>query len=227
MVHVLVRFAMLARWSKPVLVLACVCLPAMGAGAATPASAAPQSGLVYVIAGSWHTEIALPASEIGGGLRRVAGEFPVAPYLIFGWGARDFYMAAHPGLGDALRAAVPGPAVVLVIPLAVAPTAYLGPGAVWALPASGLGLARLSQYLWDEVAKDPDGAPLRAGPGPYPRSVFYVSTGTYDAARTCNTWTALALRAAGLPVTAAGVVFPGQLTRQLGRLSAAPGNRGR
>lgn len=218
---------MRGRWSRLVLALACCWLPATDAGAAAPAFAAPDGGLVYVIAGSWHTEVALPRAEIAGKLRRLAAEFPGSPYLIFGWGAHDFYMAPHPGLADALRAAVPGPAVVLVIPLAVAPTAYLGPGAVWALPASRSSLARLSRYLWDEIAKDPDGSPLRAGPGPYPRSVFYVSTGTYDAAHTCNTWTALALRAAGLPVTAAGVVFPGQLTRQLGRLSAASGNRGR
>jgi uncharacterized protein (TIGR02117 family) len=218
---------MQGRWAKLILALACLWLPAMVAAAAPPAFAPPAGSLVYVIAGSWHTEIALPASETEGPLRRLAAEFPGSPYLIFGWGAHDFYMAPHPDLADALRAALPGPAVMLVIPLGVAPTAYLGPGAVWALPASRAGLARLSQYLWDDVAKDRGGAPVRAGPGPYPRSVFYVSTGTYDASHTCNTWTALALRAAGLPVTAAGVVFAGQLTGQLGPLSAAAENRGR
>ena len=215
------------RWPRLILALACLWLPAKAAGAAASAFAAPNRGLVYVIAGSWHTEVALPTAEIGGPLRRLAAESPGAPYLIFGWGAHDFYMAPHPGLADALRAALPGPAVMLVIPLGVAPTAYLGPGAVWALPASRAGLSHLAQFLWDDVAKDRGGAPLRAGPGPYPHSVFYVATGTYDASHTCNTWTAQALRAAGLPVTAAGVVFPGQLTGQLGGLSVVSENRGR
>jgi hypothetical protein len=47
--------------------------------------------------------------------------------------------------------------------------------------------------------------------------VFYAATGTYDLSHTCNTWTAEALRAAGAPVSAAGVVFAGQLLDQLGR----------
>lgn len=222
-----VRCAMHGRWTKLILVVACLGLSATDAGAAAPAFAPSSGGLVYVIAGSWHTEVALPAAEIAGKLRRLAAEFPGSPYLIFGWGAHGFYMAPHPGLADALRAALPGPAVMLVIPLGVAPTAYLGAGAVWALPVSRTGLARLSQYLWNEVAKDGGGTPLRAGPGPYPGSVFYVSTGTYDASHTCNTWTALALRASGLPVAAAGVVIPGQLTGQLGPLSAAAETRGR
>src|SRR5271165_1584522 len=39
---------------------------------------------------------------------------------------------------------------------------------------------------------------------------------------TCNTWTAEALRAVGLPVNAAGVVFAGQVLDQLPPLAEAP-----
>jgi hypothetical protein len=67
------------------------------------------------------------------------------------------------------------------------------------------------------LAKDAAGMPRRLGPGPDPQSVFYAATGTYDLSHTCNTWTAEALRAAGAPVSAAGVVFAGQLLDQLGR----------
>ena len=62
---------------------------------------------------------------------------------------------------------------------------------------------------------DKEGPPRRIGAGPYPQSVFYASTGTYNLAHTCNTWTAEALRVAGLPVNAAGVVFAGQVLDQL------------
>jgi hypothetical protein len=60
----------------------------------------------------------------------------------------------------------------------------------------------------------------RVGTGPYPQSVFYASAGTYNLSHTCNTWTAEALRVAGLPVNAAGVVFAGQVLGQLPAIRA-------
>ncbi len=179
-----------------------------------PAAAAPPVS-IYVIAGGWHTELALPAGLVGGPLAPLARGLAGAPYAIFGWGARGYYMARDPGLGDLLRAARPGPAVMLVIPLWVSPVQYVGAGNVAALHLSPGGLEGLLRFLWSSLAKDRDGAPYQVGAGPYPHSVFYAAAGSYDLSHTCNTWTAAALHAAGLPVTAAGVVFAGQLLGQL------------
>jgi hypothetical protein len=124
-------------------------------------------------------------------------------------------MAQNPGVADLLRAAVPGPAVMLVAPLAVSPAAYFGAANARPLAISRDGAARLADYLWRSLARGRDGAPLAIAAGPYPHSLFYAATGTYDASDTCNTWTAGALRAAGLPVTPEGVVFASQLLAQL------------
>ena len=124
-------------------------------------------------------------------------------------------MAQNFGIGDLLRAAVPGPAVMLVIPLEISPEAFFGASNVYGLPAPTNGVQRLSQFLWDYLVSEENGTPRRIGAGPYPKSVFYASTGTYNLGHTCNTWTAEALRAAGLPVNAAGVVFSGQVLDQL------------
>jgi hypothetical protein len=59
-------------------------------------------------------------------LAALKAEFPSAGYLVFGWGARDYYMARNPGIGDILRAVGSGPAVMLVIPLKIAPEAFFG-----------------------------------------------------------------------------------------------------
>jgi hypothetical protein len=72
-----------------------------------------------------------------------------------------------------------------------------------------------SELLWNYLAADEDRSPRRIGTGPYPESVFYASTGTYNLSHTCNTWTAEALRVTGLPVTATGVVFAGQVLDEL------------
>jgi len=141
--------------------------------------------------------------------------FVGAPYVIFGWGAHDYYMARNPGIADLLRAATQGPAVMFVTPLWVSPIAYAGAANAFPIYVSRAGIDNLLQFLWGSLAKDRNGAPYEAGAGPYPQSIFYTAAGSYDLSHTCNTWTAEALHAAGVPVTAAGVVFPGQLLDQL------------
>ena len=176
--------------------------------------AAPTSS-VDLIAAAWHTEIGVAAADLQGPLIALALEFPGARELVFGWGQRTYYMAGRPGSGDLLGAVFPSAAVMLVIPVATSP-AHAFPGAdIFPLRISGPGLARLSDYLWGYLQKGPDGGPIRLAAGPFPGSVFYASGTTYDAARTCNTFTAEGLRVAGLPVHAGGVVLAHQVIDQL------------
>jgi uncharacterized protein (TIGR02117 family) len=191
----------------------------LGCGAVSPVKPytgpAPPGETIYVIVGGWHTEVGLPVAALGGAVTALSSEFPGARYLVFGWGARDYYMAQDFGIGDLLRAAVPGPAIMLVIPLAISPEAFFGASNVFALPAPPNGMQHLSQFLSDYLVSEKNGTPRRIGAGPYPQSAFYVSSGTYNLGHTCNTWTAEALRAAGLSVNAAGVVLSGQVLDQL------------
>jgi uncharacterized protein (TIGR02117 family) len=175
----------------------------------------PRTEVIYVISGGWHTQLGLPLEALSGALAALKPDFPSARYLVFGWGARDYYMAPNPGIGELLRAAAPGPAVMLVIPLQSSLEAFFDPTNVFVLPVTREGIQRLSQFLWESLAKDERRAVHGIGVGPYPQSIFYASTGTYNLGHTCNTWTAEALRTAGLPVNAAGVVFAGQVLRQL------------
>src|SRR5215831_19093780 len=100
-------------------------------------------------------------------------------------------------------------------PLQASPEAVFGVSNAFSIPAPQEGIQRLSQFLWDYLAADEQGSPRRVGIGPYPQSVFYASAGTYNLGHTCNAWTAEALGVAGLPVTASGVVFAGQVLDQL------------
>jgi uncharacterized protein (TIGR02117 family) len=179
---------------------------------------ASRDEVVYVISGGWHTEIGLPLTEISGPLATLKPEFPDARYLVFGWGARDYYMAQNPGIGDLLRAATPGPAVMLVIPLRGSPEAFFGASNAFSIHTTQQGTQRLSRFLWDYLAVEKEGSPRRVEAGPYPQSVFYASAGTYNLGHTCNTWTAEGLRAAGIPVSASGVVFVSQVLDQLAPL---------
>jgi Protein of unknown function (DUF2459) len=176
------------------------------------AGSAPRTEVIYVISGGWHTELGLLRKALSGPLAALNQDFPSARYLVFGWGAHDYYMATNPGIGDLLRATAPGPAVMLVIPLQISPEMFFGASNVFVLPGAAGGPPA---SLAVSVGLTETGAPHRIGSGPYPQSVFYASTGTYNLGHTCNTWTAEALRIAGLPVNAAGVVFAGQVLDQL------------
>ena len=170
---------------------------------------------MYLIGAGWHTEIALPIHAIHGPLNALTPDFPGSQYLLFGWGERNYYMARAPTFGDAMRALLPGPAVLLVTPLYRPPRNSRAGAQVFEVGLSTAGLDRLSNHVWAALEKSGDGTPRRIAAGPDPGSVFYVATGTYSATYTCNTWTAESLRVGGIPVNPAGVVFASQVTDQL------------
>jgi uncharacterized protein (TIGR02117 family) len=182
---------------------------------------APGDGIItYLIAAGWHTEIALPIHAIQDPLKAVTPDFPSAQYLAFGWGERNYYMARAPTVGDAMSALFPGPAVLLVSALYRPPRESRASAQMFELGLSAAGVDRLSNHIWAAFEKSGDGTPRRLAAGPEPGSVFYSATGTYSASYTCNTWTAEGLRAGGMPVTPAGVVFASQVTEQLRSLGA-------
>ena len=201
-------------------------LAALG-GCAVPAMPAryqPPVGpreTVYVTAQGWHTGLALRTASISRPLAILRQDFPGARYLWFGWGQREYYMAAHPTVWDALRALLPGPAVVYVIPLSQQPQPAGVGGKMFPVSITPAGFRRLTDDIAASLARSPDGQLRWAGSGFWPGSAFFASTQTYDAAHTCNTWTAKALQIAGLPVRATGVIFANQVVAQIRPIAAA------
>lgn len=175
---------------------------------------------IGVVVASWHSGIVLPANELGP-LRSLLEGMPPAKCVSFGWGNRRFYMAAHPGSGDALAALFRSPSVLFVQP-ASDPADLLAEGEhIHWVCADPDELRRVQRYLEDSLARS-GGKLVDLGGGPLPDSRFYASTGHYSTVHTCNTWTVAALQYAGLPVKAGGVVFAGQVSRRVGALRACP-----
>jgi hypothetical protein len=69
-----------------------------------------------------------------------------------------------------LRAAVPGPAVLLVIPLQVSPEAFAGAASAFAVAVSRGAAERLSQFLRGYLAKDAKGRRGASASGPIPEA---------------------------------------------------------
>ena len=182
---------------------------------------APFAGEVYVVFRGWHTDIGLRADEIGGStgpaLRR---RFPDVRYFVFGFGERAYDTSRRPDFGDMLLALLPGPGAVLATALNATPAQAFGADNVVAVRLTRSGLEGISRFLSASLTSDSTGLPRPIADGPYPGSELYASPVTYSAFYTCNTWTAQALRQAGLPISPAGILFASQVMDAARRLAA-------
>jgi len=157
---------------------------------------------IWVVSHGWHTGVVVRRRDVPDDLWPQLRDFAGSEFVEVGWGERDFYMAPAGTSGMALRAAiVPSSSVLHVAGFSVWPERYFASSEVVEIAVSRRSLERLAAFVGDAYARDEAGAAIRLGPGQYPQSRFYLARETYHALKTCNTWTAKALRAAGCPVT--------------------------
>lgn len=155
---------------------------------------------VYQVAHDGHTGIAVPRAHIPAGLWPESRDFPQAEYLEVGWGNRDYYYGRNQGLSGTLNAMLPSPSVLHVAGFRGPPADFFRASEIVELGVPADGFERLIRYIHD--AYERAGAlPVAAlGPGLYGDSRFYPARESFHLLRTCNVWTARALRAAGLPI---------------------------
>ncbi|MDO9707146.1 DUF2459 domain-containing protein [Paracraurococcus lichenis] len=181
-----------------------------GCAVPRPPACGGAEGSFWVTAPGWHTEIWLRAEDLAGPLARLRPLFPGAAALGFGFGKRSFMLAQADAPAEVLLGPFPGAGVVEAKGLStLPPEAWPGGAIALALPEGGL--ARLLTFLEASIAADAGSLALRG-------SLFLDAARGYSLAYTCNTWTAEALRHAGLPVSEHGVVLAGAVLAQLAPL---------
>ncbi|WMW65090.1 TIGR02117 family protein [Nitratidesulfovibrio liaohensis] len=178
---------------------------------------------IHVISNGVHADIVLPARVEGEpGLADVLGldggtggakdgppalaALPGKAHVAIGWGAREFYLATptwdriRPGV--ALRALAPAPAALHV---EVMPGPPLPDADTRTLQLSRQGYRNLVAFVAASLRRDAEGRPVRIPVTPEngdtgygPGSLFLEATGRFSPLRTCNTWAADALAAAGV-----------------------------
>jgi uncharacterized protein (TIGR02117 family) len=180
----------------------------------------PASGAavqtVYVVREGCHTGLVFRRSDLA--LTNMVGscESPSDDYVEFGWGEASYYPSKHPTISMGLKAGFwPSPSVLkaqrICGPL---PSAY-STAQIIAVELSENGFARLRNFVANSFRRDRWGNPIPAQPG------FYEAKRKFYLLHTCNWWTALALRSAGLPIepgcclTADCVI---ELTRKFGKV---------
>ncbi len=185
----------------------------------TAGGAVPDASAVEVIDHGWHTDLALPASGLVGQLAVFRRIFPGLRVLVVGFGRRTFMMAPVTSITDLLVGPFPGRGVILAIGLDADPVLAYDDGTIARLRLNAAARARLDAFVWRTLALGRDGRLLAIGAGPYSGSIFYATTRGYSGFETCNTWTAEAARAAGLPVSDTLDVFASQTMARLAPVS--------
>jgi uncharacterized protein (TIGR02117 family) len=192
----------------------------------SPPAGSQGSATIYLIARGWHSDIGLPVDAIAPPLATLEQRFPGVRFLTFGFGERQFVLTRRKTVLGMLTALLPSDSAVLLTALRASPQAAFGARNVVALRVSRAGLAHIEAAIWQQIDKDAAGTPRALADGPYPGSVFYAGSETYDGLDTCNTWTAAMLHAGGLPVSSLGVLFVGQVMQQARRVNAAQASAG-
>jgi uncharacterized protein (TIGR02117 family) len=174
-----------------------------------------NAATIVVVDRGWHTDVSLPADKLDERFDALRAHFPGVREFTFGFGER-LYVQKHDRTPlDALRALLPSDGMVLVTALATTPAAAFGKDDAIPLAVSDEGFRAVKDFVRRSMQDDAAGAPVFVAEGPYPGSAFYASTLTYYGLFTCNTWTAEAIRAGGVPVTTAAVLFADQVTGQV------------
>ena len=212
------------RWCAPSVCVACLCAVLLGGCASAPryagrpAADPATASSIYVVKRGWHIDIGFAAADLSAPLSSVASEFPGVRYVLFGFGDRRYLTAKHEDLDALLAALWGGPALMLTTALSAPPREAFGADEVVKLPLSAAQERAAQRFVWQALSSR-HGQPVVVGYGPYPGSLYLGSGERYFAFHTCNTWAAQALRAAGLPVRSAGVIFAAQLWRQVRTLA--------
>jgi uncharacterized protein (TIGR02117 family) len=192
---------------------------------------------VWVVRHGWHTRVAVRVGDVDARVWPESRAWGSGGYVEVGWGDRDFYPAPEPTVWDAIDAVVRAtPAALHVGVMRAPPDGLVAPPHVVRLSVPAEGLERLARFVHAHYERDADGRPVRIGPGQYPQSTFYLARGRYHALTyNSNTWTASALREAGVPLGGGCVLTATSLMRRAseaarrlpGGPSGSPGGSGR
>ena len=191
-----------------------------GGCAATLPACRPPDNTVTLISHGWHTDLAIPAADLTGGLARFRRVFPGLRTLVVGFGRRTFLVAPVKSWADYLIGPFPGNGALQVLALSAPPATAYDFGELAVLHPTRTEIARLDDAIWSSFARSPDGTPKRIAPGLTPGSIFFASTRAYSGLYTCNSWTADMLRRAGLTISPGLDIFAGQTMRNAAPLAS-------
>ncbi len=114
----------------------CLVLVAVLLMVAVVAPGAAAERLIFVTSNGWHSGIVVARADLPEAAIPEIADFPDAVFFEFGWGDAAYYPARRPTFDLAMRAALPGPAVVHLLGLIAHPSAVFPTATVEAVRLS-------------------------------------------------------------------------------------------
>jgi len=174
----------------------------------------------FIVHSSWHAAIVLSRDDLSLDTLPELSDFSDVKFIEFSWGDRDYFPDPNSGIWAALRAAFwSGGSVLHLVGFSDSVVQFYGGAEIFALRLSPKAQLQLIQYLSQSFARPNFGSRAPASPGLYAYSRFYPGTGKFSILRTCNTWVAEGLTAAGLPISPGSVLTAGNLANQLAEMA--------
>ena len=182
-----------------------------------PAPGETQRSVYVVNHGGLHTGIAVERADIPADLWPAKSDYPNARYLEVGWGDDDGYRKDLTSWIVFKALCWPTRSVLLLDGFTNSMAEnFNGPGyTIIEIKVSERGFRRLCEHISRTHLLDEAGRSISLGDD------WYRARGKYCICKTCNTWVASALRAAGCPITPVYCITPGPLlyqSRKIGRV---------
>jgi uncharacterized protein (TIGR02117 family) len=176
---------------------------------------------IFIVGHGWHTGIVIPITNISEELIPEASDFQGFEYIEIGSGDEAYYRSERPSLWLGLKALfLPSPSVLHVVGIEGDVKGYFSQSDILKLELSDDGFSRLCEFIGKTFLRANDNeraSPL--GKGIYGNSLFYKAKGYYVFPKTCNVWTANAIRRSGAPITPLYAITAGNVLYQVGKFS--------
>jgi uncharacterized protein (TIGR02117 family) len=167
-----------------------------------PDSLRTDNKKIYIVKHTWHTGIIFSRSEANLYLTALAHEYLNTSYLEVGWGDLDFYTADRGNMFLALKAVLwPTKSALCVVGFNKHPYLVFGEDRVVQVIISDKGFINLIRHINGSFALGIDSLNIKLDTVAHGPSRFYLSREKYHGFKTCNVWTAKAVRKTGFPIT--------------------------
>ena len=157
---------------------------------------------IYIVKHAWHTGIIVGRREANLYLPALADEFLNADYLEVGWGDQDYYTAERGNVFLALKAVLwPTKSALRIMGFSKHPRLIFSEDRIVEVIISNQGFINLIRHINNSFALDKDSQNIKLDTIAHGPSQYYLSGEKYHGFKTCNVWTAKALRKTGYPIT--------------------------
>lgn len=157
---------------------------------------------LIVIQTGWHTSLLVDAQLLTRYSPVLAHDFTDQRYFRIGWGDGDYFTGKSKSTWTATKALIAsGYSALQVLAYDYSPWAEISEDSRVSFLISEEGIRHLAAYIEANIARNVEGVPILLAPTKQGDNHFYLGTARYSLFNNCNTWLAVGLQQAGIPLS--------------------------